>query len=42
MVHNRAVLKVYAGIWMAYTGTTAAWGSGVGLSRITWAAVLND
>ena len=27
---------------MAYTGTSAAWGSGVGFSRIAGAAVLND
>ena len=27
---------------MAYIGTSAAWGPGVGFSRITGAAVLND
>ena len=41
MVYSGAI---FAGdmreIWMAYTGTSAAWGSGVGFSRITGAAVL--
>ena len=34
--------RQYTGIWMAYIGTSAAWGSGVGFSRITGAAGLND
>ena len=35
-------LQGYAVILMAYTGTPKARGSGVGNSRVTWAAVLSD